>query len=90
MVSWADMLKEQCGFTGDSYDKLIHTLSQEELHRQFDPGYGSLTGYGSLNGSPFLAWGENYVYFPVCCDGAEWVDSAPRNPRSEGQSHVGG
>lgn len=37
-----------------------------------------------------LAWTEMFVYFPVTCDGAEWLGSAPRNPTPYGQTHVGG
>lgn len=47
-------------------------------------------GYGAPEGKPFLIWTEEFVYFPVCYDGSERVGSAPRNPRPEGQSHVGG
>lgn len=47
-------------------------------------------GYGGSEGPPLLAWSENHVFFPVVYDGSEWIDSAPRNPVSKGQSHVGG
>jgi hypothetical protein len=47
-------------------------------------------GYGGSEGSPVLIWTEEYVYFPVVYDGAEWLGRAPRNPRPEGQSHEGG
>jgi hypothetical protein len=47
-------------------------------------------GYGGSEGPPVLIWTEEYVYFPVVYDGAEWLDRAPRNPRAEGQPHVGG
>lgn len=50
----------------------------------FDPGWG-----GS-EGPPVLIWTEERVYFPVVYDGSEWLESAPRNPVSEGQAHVGG
>lgn len=46
--------------------------------------------YGLARGPEFLAWSETRVFFPVVYDGAEWVESAPRNPTAEGQSHVGG
>ena len=45
--------------------------------------------WGSLNGPPMLAWTERNVYFPICYDGAEWIESAPRNPQPKGQWHVG-
>lgn len=47
------------------------------------------SGYGLHRGLPVLAWSEERVYFPVVYDGAEWLDSAPRNPVAEGQEHVG-
>jgi hypothetical protein len=47
-------------------------------------------GYGGTEGPGVLAWTEQRVYFPVCYDGSEWIQSAPRNPQAEGQAHVGG
>lgn len=46
--------------------------------------------YGGPEGAPVLAWTEDRVYFPVVYDGAEWMGSAPRNPTTDGQRHVGG
>jgi hypothetical protein len=63
---------------------MVTTLSNEELNREF------INGFGSTDGTPFTAWGENYVYFPICYDGAEWVGSAPRNPSDEVTEHLGG
>ena len=57
---------------------------EQSLDVQFD------NGYGSSEGPPVLIWTETHVYFPVVYDGAEWLDSAPRNPIDVGQSHVGG
>ena len=47
-------------------------------------------GYGTSEGAPVLAWSEEWVYFPVVYDGAEWLERAPRHPRATGQDHVGG
>lgn len=47
-------------------------------------------GYGTSHGKDILAWSSDYVYFPVVYDGSEWIERAPRNPRSDGQHHVGG
>jgi hypothetical protein len=55
-----------------------------DLDREFNDDYG-----GS-EGEPVLIWTEERVYFPVVYDGSEWLGSAPRNPVSEGQEHVGG
>lgn len=58
--------------------------SEDALDVEFDDGYG-----GS-EGPAVLIWTEVRVYFPVVYDGAEWLGSAPRNPTTEGQAHVGG
>ncbi len=84
MVSWADMLQREFISNNEDYSKMITTLTDEELHKKFD------TGFGGVEGIAFTAWGENYVYFPVCYDGAEWVGSAPRNPCDVKCAHVGG
>jgi hypothetical protein len=47
-------------------------------------------GYGGSNGKPVLIWTGQRVYFPVVYDGAEWLGSAPRDPVTWGQAHVGG
>ena len=47
-------------------------------------------GYGLEEGPAVLVWTESHVCFPVCYDGAEWMDKVPRNPRPEPRLHVGG
>jgi hypothetical protein len=80
MGNWKKMLEDAAGD-----DKIIaYTLSDKELVREFN------TGYGLHEGAPFTAWGEKYVYFPVVYDGAESVGKAPRNPCDEATAHVGG
>ena len=81
---WAKKLKEEFEARGDDYSKMVTTLSEEELNREF------YDGFGLIEGSEFTAWGEKYVYFPVVYDGAEKVGSAPRNPCDEATGHVGG
>ena len=78
------MLKEAFANNKEDYSKMVTTLTEEGLNKEFDDGYG-----GS-EGEPFTAWGEKYVYFPVVYDGAEWAGSAPRNPCDEKCYHVGG
>lgn len=80
-TTWNKLLVEAAGG-----DVIIAKAPESEAvwETQFDPGYG-----GS-RGAPVLAWSETRVYFPVVYDGAEWLDSAPRNPQAEGQGHVGG
>lgn len=64
-------------------DIISYTLTEEELDIPFDDGYGG------TEGKPFTLWTKNRVYFPVQYDGAEWVDSVPRNPCDEATKHLG-
>ena len=84
MTSWGKLLKNEFESTGDDFSKIKTTLTVGQLEESFD------SGYGGTNGEPFTAWGEKYVYFPICYDGAEWVGSAPRNPCDEKTPHQGG
>ena len=60
------------------------TLTKEELETTFDDDFGG------IEGCPFTAWSENWVYFPVQYDGSEWVGSVPRNPCDIKTEHIGG
>lgn len=80
MSNWKKMIAEEAGD-----DVIIAcTLTEEQLLREFD------SGYGGTEGDAFTAWSEKYVYFPICYDGAEWVGKAPRNPCDEATGHMGG
>lgn len=68
----------------DGDEIIATTLTEQELDVKFDDGYGGAEGV------PFTAWSKTRVYFPVCYDGSEWVDSVPRNPCDDPSSHVGG
>jgi hypothetical protein len=83
-TNWYVDLKELMESKGDDFDKRICTLTEEQLRVEFDDGYGG------VEGEPFTAWGEKYVYFPICYDGSEWVGCAPRNPCDEAMIHQGG
>lgn len=78
------MLIEAFKETGDNFSQIKTTLTDEELIRKFDDGYG-----GS-QGTHFTAWGKKFVYFPVVYDGAEWVGRAPRNVCDIKTPHCGG
>lgn len=80
---WYDLLSEACQKTKEDVDSLVTTLSDEELHRSF------FCGYGTIEGAPFTAWGSMFVYFPVVYDGSEWVGYAPRNPCEKATAHWG-
>lgn len=79
--NWRKMIKDVLP-VGETI--IACTISDEGLDREFDDGYG-----GS-EGAPFTAWSENWVFFPICYDGAEWVGRAPRNPCDTSMSHQGG
>lgn len=80
MSNWKEMIAEEAGD-----DVIIAcTLTDEQMLREFD------SGYGGTEGDAFTAWSEKYVYFPICYDGAEWVGKAPRNPCDEATKHMGG
>lgn len=84
MNNWKKMLMGKFRENKEDFSRMETTLSDEELIKDFDDGFGRTQGV------PFTAWGERYVYFPVCYDGAEWVGSAPRNPCDEKTEHQGG
>lgn len=80
--SWKEMLTE---LVEAKKDRIVDwTFKDGEELVKFD------TGYGGTEGCAFTAWGEKYVYFPVCYDGSEWVGYAPRNPCEEKIRHWGG
>lgn len=84
MATWKELLEEQFKANGEDFTQMVTTLSKDDLEKNFD------SGYGGTEGKPFTAWGLDYVYFPVQYDGAEWVESVPRNPCKEVTCHVGG
>jgi hypothetical protein len=81
-TTWRREIEEASAYDGDQI--ISCTLSEAELDIKFDPGFGG------TDGTPFTAWSESYVYFPVCYDGSEWCERVPRNPGSDATSHVGG
>jgi len=84
--TWRVMISEHMSscekFEGQEI--IANTLTEEELNREF------YSGYGGEEGVRFTAWTQNYVLFPACYDGAEWVESVPRYPCEEKTFHVGG
>jgi len=81
MTTWRSMIKY---ITAKGETIIACTISDEELDREFDDGYGGTEGV------PFTAWSENWVYFPIQYDGSEWVGRAPRNPCDISMVHQGG
>lgn len=84
-ANWRLLLTEAMQDRGESMADLVSiTLTDEQLDKRFDDGYG-----GS-EGEPFTAWTANTVYFPIVYDGAEWVGSVSRNPDGKPTRHQGG
>lgn len=83
-MTWREELLDACETTGEVFARLTITLTEEELDVEFD------AGYGSPNGGNFTAWGDRFVYFPVCYDGKEWVAWVPRHPCPIKMHHQGG
>ncbi|GGI16474.1 hypothetical protein [Oxalicibacterium faecigallinarum] len=84
MASWYEMLKEAMVRDGEDFDKRSCTLDEEALKKEFD------SVHGDPEGAAFTAWGEKWVYFPLCYDGGEWVGHAPRNVCDISMAHQGG
>lgn len=84
MANWHEMLKEAMESDGQKFEDRECAMDEAGLKVEFDDGYGG------EEGKPFTAWGENWVYFPICYDGSEWVGHAPRNPCEKVMSHQGG
>lgn len=78
------MITDVMNSNGDNWDNVVGVAGEDGLDRPFD------TGYGGENGDPFTLWTHEWVYFPACYDGAEWVASVPRNPCDKQTMHVGG
>ena len=83
--TWRQMITEELKENKETWNDIVSiTLTDEELDKEFDPGYGS------REGQPFTAWTKRRVYFPVTYDGAEWVASVSRKPNGKPTEHVGG
>jgi hypothetical protein len=81
MTSWYELLEEAMRADGEDFHRRVCTLDEAALKIKFD------AGHGEPNGQPFTAWGEQWVYFPLAHDGAEWVGHAPRHPCSIAMRH---
>jgi len=85
LTTWRKEIKSCMKGNKDSWVNVVScTISNEELDREFD------YGYGGTNGAPFCLWTHTRIYFPVCYDGAEWCGSASRNPDGKSLNHQGG
>ena len=78
MTTWRTEISEALNEHAESWGDVIeHTLSEQELDRFFD------SGYGEPEGEAFTLWTNNRVYFSHTYDGLERVYSVPRHPSGE-------
>lgn len=85
MSSWVKHISIEMDCQGETWEDVESiTLSEEELHREFD------SGYGGEEGEPFTIWTKKRVYFPTTYDGSEWCSSVSRNPDGVPTRHIGG
>jgi len=83
-ASWRKFLTEEFQKNRHFFEN-IESINPPDLDAKFDDSYGA------EEGEPFCLWTKDWVYFPVCYDGAEWVGSVPRNPRDSFEPwHFGG
>ncbi|NCC26388.1 MAG: hypothetical protein EOM25_14510, partial [Deltaproteobacteria bacterium] len=75
MNTWRNLIESAMKKRGETMDDIVSiTLTEKELDREFDDGYGV------EEGQPFTAWTKEAVYFPLRYDGSEWVGSVSRHP----------
>jgi hypothetical protein len=85
MTTWKEQILNEMKYLGETFQDVVScTLTEEQLLKEFDPGFGGQEGLS------FTLWTSNRVYFPVVYDGAEWVCSVSRNPDGKPTQHVGG
>jgi hypothetical protein len=84
-TTWKELITDAMENSKESWDDVVScTLTENELEKKFDGGYG-----GS-EGKPFTLWTKKRVYFPVVYDGSEWVESVSRRPDKKPSGHFGG
>jgi len=84
-ITWRSVLIEALTTHGEVWGDIVSsTLTDEQLDRTFDDGWGG------AKGGPFMVWTANWVYFPACYDGSEWVASVSRHPDGHATNHIGG
>lgn len=81
--TWADIISI-VGGPNREYGDQDEVVPDNWLDVTFDSSYGGTEGHA------FTAWTKDWVYFPICYDGSEWVGWAPRNPCSTAMHHQGG
>ena len=85
MTTWALELSTALKDNGESWaDVESNTMTEEEMSKEFDPGYGG------VEGCPFTVWTVRSIYFPCTYDGSEWVGCVSRHPDGKPSNHIGG
>lgn len=82
VFTWREMIESEMADRGDSWANIVGAVG--DLDVPFD------NGFGCTEGPAFTVWTDDFVYFPACYDGAEWVASVSRNPDGRPTNHVGG
>jgi hypothetical protein len=84
-TGWREDITHEMAEHGETWSDIEScTLTESEMDEVFHHGYGS------IEGKSFTLWTHNRVYFPICYDGAEWVDSVSRSPDGKPTEHMGG
>ena len=83
--TWRELITEELDKQNERWiDIEAITLSDAELDKPFD------SGFGGEEGKPFTAWTLKRVYFPICYDGSEWCGSVSRIIDNQPTDHLGG
>lgn len=84
-TTWQRIIEHALKENNETVKDIVYSFPKwSELNNEFD------NNFGRINGCKFTLWTTNHVYFPACYDGAEWVESVPRNPCHIATGHVGG
>lgn len=83
-TTWRNLITMEMKDQNEDWGDVIDSVFDGDMDTLFDEGYGI------AEGCAFTLWTHHRVYFPVVCDGAEWVGSVTRHPDNEPTPHVGG
>ena len=89
LVTWKELIEEEMKVNGEVYDDIRHVQVDSEDkkwdHLKF------IQSYGMHQGASFVAYTDNYIYFPTTYDGYEECCSLPRHPNPNWKPrHFGG
>lgn len=85
LTTWRELISAALKESGERWEDVVsNTLSDKQMNRKFNDGYGS------IEGRPFTVWTEKHVYFPTVYDGSEGVGVVSRIPDGKPTKHIGG